>query len=100
MSKINQSIYCIISHSAKSMYIGATTQSTRFSKHKSHYKRYKLGKNSCAWYSVFDILDNDDAEYYILTEVDGDKTNLHMKERSIIKEFKKTSNYKIVNKLC
>ena len=81
------------------MYIGSTTQKTRFSKHKSHYKRYQLGKNSCAWYSAFDLLECDDVEYHIIREEAGaTRAELFKMEHDIIKYFKCSCIYSIVNK--
>ena len=98
-AKCTPAVYCLMSKSKRLMYIGSTTQKTRFSKHKSHYKRYQLGKNSCAWYSAFDLLECDDVEYHIIREEnDATRAELFKMENDIIKSFKCTCLYSIVNK--
>lgn len=98
-AKCTPAVYCLMSKSKRLMYIGSTTQKTRFSKHKSHFKRYQLGKNSCAWYSAFDLLECDDVEYHILREEAGaTRAELFKMEHDIIKYFKCSCIYSIVNK--
>ena len=99
MLNISPSVYCLISQSKKIMYVGRTTQATRFSKHKSHYKRYQLNKDFCMWYSAFDVLECDDVEFHILREYDNKKDVIEG-ERKIIDLMKKACIFKVVNKIC
>lgn len=97
MVKIQPVVYCLMSQSQKIMYIGRTTQATRFSKHKSHYKRYQLNKDFCMWYSAFDVLKYDDVEFHILKTCDDYAHSLEI-ERQMINDMKSSCFYKIVNK--
>lgn len=95
-------VYCLMSQSKRIMYIGSTTQSTRFSKHKSHYKRYMRGSVFCKWYSAFALLECDDVEFHIIRQLDGgnDRADLYKLESQIIKDFKNACIYAVVNKKC
>lgn len=81
------------------MYVGRTTQATRFSKHKSHYKRHQLNKDFCMWYSAFEVLACGDVEFHILKEYDT-KQDVIKGEADVINIMKKACFYKIVNKIC
>lgn len=91
-------VYCLMSASQRLIYIGKTTQNTRFSKHRSHYKRHNDNKQFCKWYSAFDVLKCDDVEFHIIKQFD-DKKDLADAERETIKEFKKSCFYHVVNKI-
>lgn len=95
---ISPSIYCLMSPSKRIMYIGRTTQNTRFSKHRSHYKRYLQNKNFCMWYSAFDVLKCDDVEYHLIKEC-KDKDESIQAEKDIIQCFKNACIFHVVNKI-
>ena len=98
MSIFKPAVYCLMSRSKRLMYIGSTGQNTRFSKHKSHYKRFLQGKQHYKFYSAFRLLECDDVEYYINSELDTyDRKELYDLEYKIIKDFKKACIYEIVN---
>ena len=99
MVKIKPVVYCLMSQSQKIMYIGRTTQATRFSKHKSHYKRYQLDKDFCMWYSAFEVLACDDVEFHVIREY-GNKKEVVEGEREIINLMRKSCFFKVVNKIC
>ena len=88
----------LMSKSRKIMYIGRTTQNTRFSKHRSHYKRYLQNKNFCRWYSAFEVLKCDDVEFHIIKECEDKKDSIQS-ERDIIKCFKNACIFHVVNKI-
>lgn len=99
MVKIQPVVYCLMSQSKKLMYIGRTTQATRFSKHKSHYKRYQLDKDFCMWYSAFEVLSCDDVEFHIL-QTCADVEESMKNEREMINIMRDSCFYKVVNKIC
>jgi len=69
MNKFHKAkIYAIKSPSVDKVYIGSTTQSlsTRFSEHKSHYKRYLAGKRN--YTSSYALIKLDDAYIELVKE--------------------------------
>ena len=87
-----------MSESQRLIYIGKTTQNTRFSKHRSHYKRYMDKKNFCKWYSAFDVLKCEDVQFHIIKQLD-DKKDLRDAEKETIRSFRKACFYRVVNKI-
>ena len=61
-------IYRMVSSECDGVYIGSTTQqlNVRFNEHKSHYKRYLLGKNN--YFASFEIVKFADAKLELVHE--------------------------------
>lgn len=96
MNKFQEAkIYVIKSPSSEKFYIGSTTQalSTRFSEHKSHYKRYLAGlRNYTTSYALIKL---DDAYIELLQECKcNNKQELLAEEAKQMRAMKD----KIVNK--
>ncbi len=81
-------IYKITSSECEGVYIGSTTQQlrTRFSKHKSDYKRYLDGRTNSCYITSFDITKHSDAIIELIHEgIFNDKKDLEKMEGEIIR---------------
>ena len=93
-------IYSLNSQSAKSQYIGSTTQplSIRLSKHKNAYKGYQAGTKNVYRISSYEILSQPDCEIKLISKVEFEnRTELYKAEQEIL-EREKQGDFRVVNK--
>ena len=99
MTQIIGRIYRMVSSECDGVYIGSTTQqlNVRFNEHKSHYKRYLLGKNN--YVASFEIVKFADAKLELVHEgvFDGRK-DLEQFEGELIRTTPNTVNQRLAGR--
>ncbi len=92
-------IYKITSSECEGVYIGSTTHQlkTRFSKHKSDYKRYLDGRSNTCYITSFEIIKHADAKIELILEgIFDDHKDLGNIEGEIIR----TTSYCVNKIIC
>jgi len=96
MSCFKPSVYCLISETAKKIYVGSTCNAERHIKHRCHYKRYLKG--SAHYYSAIDVLQHPDCHYFIIEEVDNKDDLLKAEYACLRKICTEPCGYTVVNR--
>ena len=84
MSCFKPSVCCLVSETARKIYVGSTCNAERCVKRRCHYKRCLKGM--AHYYSAMDALQHADCHYFIIEEVD-DKGDLLKAECTCLRKM-------------